>query len=212
MDRQRPTDRDVRRPPLVVESRRLLAVSTVDEQERQRRGPAGGDDRRATDDRQHRCLESGIVDRGTEERQRVHLADPRVDHFAVVVIPSRLVLLRAPVVVDGEHDGAGLLGGVAQPDRRATAVRADLEHRLPRNRSRRGDGGVPQCIALVGRHEAFGAQRQGAPFGASARRSVRSGSGPERTGRWVARIHQLSQWMIVSGSGRIAGLNSVPIV
>ena len=50
VDRQRAADRDVRRPPGEVVACRLHAMAAVDEQERQRRRPMRGDDRRATDD------------------------------------------------------------------------------------------------------------------------------------------------------------------
>jgi hypothetical protein len=142
------------------------------------------------DDGHHGILEPGVVDRCPEEGQRVHLADPVVDDLGVVVFPARLVLLGAPVVIDGEQDDARPLGSVAEPDRRATAVRADFEHRHARQRRTGGDRCVPQRITLVGGHEALGGERQSSALGR----------------------HHVSQWMIESGSGRSARLKSVPTV
>ena len=78
----------------------------------------------------------------------------------VVVLPAGLVLLRAAVVVDGEHDRAGL----ARPRRRARSSSARSTSRPRRTAApgtRRGGGerGGVQRIALVGRHEALGGER-----------------------------------------------------
>ena len=51
-------------------------------------------------------LEPGVLDRAPEPRQRVHAAGARVDEAVVVVLPAGLVLLGAPVVVDGVEHGA----------------------------------------------------------------------------------------------------------
>ena len=69
-----PPMRDVRRPAGVVGAGRLDAVAAVDEHERRRRRPVAGDVGRAPDDGDDVVLQPGVVDRGPEERQRVHLA------------------------------------------------------------------------------------------------------------------------------------------
>ena len=56
-------------PSFVVEAGRFLTVPAIDEQERQGRRPRSGDHGRTTDDRHHRVLQSGIVDRRAEERE-----------------------------------------------------------------------------------------------------------------------------------------------
>ncbi len=61
----------------------------------------------------------------------------------VVVLPPRLVLLGAPVVVDGEADGAPFAGRSAEVDRRLAAVGADLEQRARRRRRRGRRRGAP---------------------------------------------------------------------
>ena len=131
-----------------------------------------------------------VVDRRTEERERVHLADPGVDHLGVVVIPACLVLFGSAVVIDGEQHDTHRFGGIAEPDRRTPTVRTDLEHRRPGNGAACSDRCIPQRVALVGGHEPLGRERQVPTL-------------------WR---HQVSQWMIVSGSGRIARLKSVPTV
>ena len=68
-------------------------------------------------------------DRPAEDRQRVHQPELRVDQGRVVVLPAGLVLLRAAVVVDGEHRAAHLARGRAEVDRRLAAVGPDLERR-----------------------------------------------------------------------------------
>ena len=117
------------------------------------------DQRRPSDDGDHRVFELGVVDGGAEERQRVHLAGAGIDDVEVVMLPARLVLLRAPVVVDGEQHRARTFGDVTEPDRRAAAVRADLEHGKPRAGFGRRPGRRPQRVALVGGHEALGGER-----------------------------------------------------
>src|SRR5262249_41513872 len=67
--------------------------------------------------------------RATEERQRVHATGRGVDDLGIVMLPTRLVLLRPAVVVDREAHGAGLASGGAEVDGRLAAVGADLEQR-----------------------------------------------------------------------------------
>ena len=148
------------RPAGVVGARRLDAVAAVDEHERGGRRPVAGD-RRATRPTTAITWSSSpaswIV--RPEGRQRVHLADAGVDDGRVVPLPAGLVLLRPAVVVDGEHHGAGLTGGGAEPDRRAPAVRADLDERCAGHGRGGGERGGVQRVALVGRHEPLGGQR-----------------------------------------------------
>ncbi len=73
-----------------------------------------------------------------------------VDERGVVVLPAGLVLLRAAVVVDGEHGAADLARGRAEVDRGLAAVGADLEDRAA------GESLTGQAVqqqALVLRHE-----------------------------------------------------------
>ncbi len=121
-----------------------------------------------------------------------------VDDVEIVMLPTGLVLLRAAMMIDGEQHGAGALGDVAEPDRRAAAVRTDLQHRQPGTRLGRRHRRRPQRVAFVGGHEPLRGQRD-----------VAAVAGETAVGRVR---HHVSQWMIVSGSGRIAGLKSVPIV
>ena len=57
----------------------------------------------AADDGDHLVLEPGVLDGVPERRQRVEAAELGVGQRRVVVLPAGLVLLRAAVVVDGEH-------------------------------------------------------------------------------------------------------------
>ncbi len=132
---------------------------------------------------------------GAEERQRVHLPGARIDDVGIVVFPPDLVLLRTAMVIDGEQHAPGPLGSITQPHRRTPAVRTDLEKWCIGNGRRRRDGRVPERVPFVGGHEPLRSQR----LPATRLGELRSG-------------HQVSQWMIVSGSGRIAGSKSVPCV
>ena len=100
-----------------------------DEQECERCSQRCGDPRRLANDGHHRAFEPSVVDGGTEERQRVHSTDARVDHAGVVVFPPSLVLFTAPVMVDREDNGSEFARSGTQPHRRATTVRTDLDER-----------------------------------------------------------------------------------
>ena len=180
--------------PGVVGAGRLHAVAAVDEQQGDGRAPVRGDDRRAPDDADDHILQAGVVDRRPERRQRVHPPGAGIDDGRVVVLPAGLVLLAAVVVVDGVDDRAGGARRGAEPHRRTPAVRADLEQRQPGHRGGRVDRRGVQRVAFVRRHEPLGRQRVGAQ------------PGRHRRG------YHVSQWMMVSGSGRSAGLKSVPAV
>ena len=117
-------------------------------------------------------------------------SDPRIDDVGIVMLPPGLVLLGAAVVVDGEQYDTCPFGGVAEPDGGTSAVRTDLEHRGAGHLDRCSHRGIVQRVTLVGGHEPLGGERDRAPLGR----------------------HHVSQWMIVSGSGRMARLKSVPMV
>ena len=103
------------------------------------------------DHRDDDVLEPGALDRAPEPGQRVHAAGARVDEPVVVVLPTRLVLLRPAVVVDGvQHRPAGARRR-AEVDRRLPAVRADLEQRPERGGR---ETGLVQREAFVVGHEA----------------------------------------------------------
>ena len=90
-----------------------------------------------------------------------------IDDVRVVVLPAGLVLLRAAMVVDGEDDRAGLARRGGEPDRRAPAVRADLDERGAGNRCGSGQSGGVQGITLVRRHEPLRRQGEVAPYPSS---------------------------------------------
>ncbi len=136
VDRQRPADRHVWCPAGVVGAGRLDAVPAVDEHQGRRHRPVAGDHRRLTDHRHDPVLQPGvrIVSRNVGS---VSISPVRASTSdGVVVLPAGLVLLRAAVVVDSEHDRARLTSGRAEPDRRAAAVRPDLDERRTRHRRR----------------------------------------------------------------------------
>ena len=92
-----------------------------------------------------------LFHRAPEPRQRVHPAGAGVDEPIVVVLPTRLVLLRPAVVVDGvQHRAAGSRRR-AEVDRRLPAVRADLEQRPERGGR---EPGLVEGEAFVVGHEA----------------------------------------------------------
>ncbi len=80
-----------------------------------------------------------------------------VHDLVVVVLPSRLVLLRAVVMVDAEQHRAGGFGRRAQVDGGLPAPRPDLdEGRRGRVSASGTPCGVEQCRALVVGHEPLG--------------------------------------------------------
>ena len=141
---------------VVVGHRDVLGVPAVDEQEAERRPPRARDRDRVADDRDHDVLEAGRVDRAPEERQRVHAPGLGIDDLGIVMVPTRLVLLRAAVVVDGEAHRLRLAGRRAEVHRRLPAVRADFEQRTDRAAR---DAGVVQREPFVVGHEALGRAR-----------------------------------------------------
>ena len=156
VDCERAADRHLRCPALVVGARRLDAVPAIDEEEGQRRVPVRRDDRRHSHDTDDGALEIGLVDRADEHGQRVETPGRGVDERGVVVLPPRLVLLRAAMVIDREeHCGrieletcsAEIHGGLA-------AVRADLEQREARVGASGFDRGVVKRKPFVDGHEA----------------------------------------------------------
>ena len=90
-------------------------------------------------------------------RQRVEATDLRIDQVRLVVLPARLVLLRAAVVVDGEQCRAGGLGRGTEIHRRLAAPGADLDEGRGRGRREAGlagaQGGGEQRLAFVVGHE-----------------------------------------------------------
>ena len=129
VDRQRAAGGHPPGPALVVRHRRLLGVPAVDEHQAQRRAPEPGHIGRTAHHDHHVIFESGCGQRGPQRRQRVQAAGPRVDQSGIVVLPAGLVLLRAAVMVDCDHQLAGRPGRRGQVDRGLAAVAADLEHR-----------------------------------------------------------------------------------
>jgi hypothetical protein len=96
-------------------------------------------------------LEPGLRERRPERGQRVEQADGRVDQIRIVILPAGLVLLRAAVVVDRQHDLPGLGGRSRQVDGGLAAVRADLHDRTDLGVC---GGGGEQRRAFRRRHEA----------------------------------------------------------
>jgi hypothetical protein len=114
--------------------------------------PSGVRHSRADHD-DHVVLDPGRGQRGPYVGQRVQAARFRIDQRRVVVLPARLVLLRAVVMVHGDHRLAFVAGGGGQVDGGLAAVRADLEHwAFCGVAGGRGEQGQ----ALVGGHEAGG--------------------------------------------------------
>jgi hypothetical protein len=128
-------------------------VAAVDEQQAERRAPQPGHRGGAADHDHHVVLDTGRGQRGPQPGQRVQAADGRVHQGRVVVLPARLVLFGAAVVVDGDDRLAGLAGRRGQVDRGLAAVAADLQHR-PAGGVARGRG--EQGEALGGGHEPGG--------------------------------------------------------
>ena len=86
-----------------------------------------------------------------------------------------LVLLRAPVVVDGDQHGAGLPGGGSEVDGRLAAVGAHLEQRSEAGSGRHQPDLVQRQAFVVG-HEALGRPGPGQQFG--IHRGVAAGLDP----------------------------------
>ena len=147
-----------RRPALVVEARRLLAVTAVDEQNDERRRPVPGNDRRMADDSDHDILQTGVVDRRPERRQRVHPAGARVDDASDRGAPNRP---GSPRCHGGDRRRTARCRPPA-PRRRATRSNGRSTNRSrPSGRRMRRPASTAasyERVAFVGRHEPFGGQ------------------------------------------------------
>jgi len=120
-----------------------------------------GDGSRVTDHGDYQVLGAGGLDCFAPGEQSVEAARFKVDERFVVIFPSGLVLLRAVMVVDAEHeggrrpgaDGVGHTGG--QVEAGAPAIGSDLDQRLVS-----GDSGAPgECrerSPFVVGHETLG--------------------------------------------------------
>jgi len=129
-------------------------VAAVDEEERQRGVPQAGDRRRRPHDEHHVVFQTAILEGLPGEGQGVHTTGPRIDDGAVVVLPACLVLLRAPVVVDGQEHRAAVPGRGAQVHGGFAAVGPDLEERTKAGAGCRHPGPIERR-SLVVRHEAL---------------------------------------------------------
>ena len=96
--------------------------------------------------------------------ERVDLPDIGIDQVRLVVLPSRLVLLRTTMVVDGEHDGSRRFGRRAEVHRGFAAPGADLDEGGWNGRRylrpSRPQSGLVEGLALVIGHEAARAARR----------------------------------------------------
>ena len=90
--------------PLVVRPGRLLAVAPVDEHQAGGDVPASGDGGRVTDDSDREILRGRLSPWLSPEWKGVHPAGLAVDERVVVVLPARLVLLGAVMMVDAEDN------------------------------------------------------------------------------------------------------------
>src|SRR3954447_16375886 len=104
MDGEQAAMSNVAGPSAIVGASMFHAVAAVDEQERERRAPMPGDDWRLTDDSDHAIFDARVEHGATKCRQRVHHPGLGIDDRWIVMLPTRLVLLRAAVVVDCEQD------------------------------------------------------------------------------------------------------------
>ena len=140
-------------PALVVAAGRFSTMAAVDETEREGCAPERGDLGGVPDDGDHSVFELRRLDGPPKERKRVHAPGDGVDDIVIVVLPTGLVLLRAPMVVDAEKNRTGTLRDVAQKDCRPAAIRADLEEGAQRcDDERRSTKSLP----FVRRHEPLG--------------------------------------------------------
>ena len=103
MDGQHAARSDPRRPALVVGDRGGVGMAAVDEHHAERGPPQPGHVGGPAHHDHDVVLDPGRGQRGAQPRQRVQAAGARVDEIRVVVLPAGLVLLRAAVVVHGDH-------------------------------------------------------------------------------------------------------------
>ena len=110
--------------PAEVGPRRIVAVPAVNEAERQRAVPAGGDRGGVAHDAHDGLLEAGDRDGATPVQQRVDATGLGIDQVGLVVLPPGLVLLGAPVVVD--RNTTAPVSSAAAP-----RYTVDLPHQAP---------------------------------------------------------------------------------
>jgi hypothetical protein len=163
---QRAADLDPFRPAVEVPLCRLLGVTTVNEQQPQWHSPAPRHHRRLADNRDDVVVQAGGVERVSQRRQGVEPAGGRIDQGGVVVLPARLVLLRAVVVVHRVDDRAGLLGGRTEQHRGFPAVRTDFDTDAVAQVLHRS---VVEGAAFVAGHEAGDLVGEGEQLGGARR-------------------------------------------
>ncbi len=129
VDEQQPARHDLGGPVFVVGPGDRLAVPPVDEEQVEGLGEVLGHHHRRADEPDYRRFEAGVGDRALPVGQRVEAPVAGVDEALVEVLPARLVLLAAVVVVEGVENAAGLLGRGAEVDGRLAAPGPDLEPR-----------------------------------------------------------------------------------
>ena len=130
--------------------RGLFAVTTVDEQQLQRRTPSAGHHGRLAHHRDDVVVQAGLVERVPQRRQGVEKSGDLVDQRRVVVLPPRLMFFGAVVVVDGVENTVAGMRRRTQQHRRLAAVRADLDGDTVVEVVQRR---VMQGAAFIGGHE-----------------------------------------------------------
>lgn len=108
-------------------------------------------------------LQPGPVQGPAEGGQRVHQPELGIHRLRIVVVPPRLLLLAAAMVIDGQRGDPGLPGRVGQQNRGPATVRTDLQERQPE------PPGVQGCLMegqpLTQGHEPLGGLEGGEDLG-----------------------------------------------
>ena len=139
---------DMLRPGLVIGPGRFEAVPPVDKHKAQGGRPLASRYRRRAYDGNDGILQAAARNGLPEKTERVDPAGGRVDQVGVAVFLTGLLLLRSPVVVDGEEHAAGGLETGPQIKGRLAAVAPNLKPRpeaswqVIRNRRRSGSAAM----------------------------------------------------------------------
>jgi len=104
-----------------------MGMTTVDENEAQRRGPCAGGEFGPADDGDHGVLQPRAGQGVLKKPERVDPSRGGIEEHRVEVLFPGLLFLRAPVVVDRKKHLAALAAGRADTNRRLPAVAPDFQ-------------------------------------------------------------------------------------
>lgn len=152
MDREESASHDVGHPSIIIIKGMLHCVAAINEEQAQRRAPPRGDIPRLTHNRDHGPFQASFAYGFPEKRERINSICLCVPNVGIEVLPARLILFRAAMVIDREQQLAGVRTSRAHIDCGLAAISADFETR-PVRRSLQSSGLKRKAFLMI--KEAF---------------------------------------------------------